>query len=167
MIVVTSLRHATEQVATTGAVKVISILSPDTPFPDFETVTGDSHLRLGFHDVAAPSPGLSAPGMHDMQRLLTFIRSWDRTAPLLIHCWAGISRSTASAYIATCLLQPDRSEDDLAQQLRDASPSATPNPMLVRLADDALGRDGRMRRAISDIGRGADAFEGSPFVLSV
>ena len=39
--------------------------------------------------------------------------------------------------------------------------------MLIKLADEALGRDGRMRRAIADIGRGADAFEGAPFRLLV
>ena len=167
MIVVTSLRHAADQVVVRGASKVISILSPDSEFPTFESVSGDNHLRLSFHDVAAASPGLAAPGAHDMLRLLTFIRTWEKTAPLLIHCWAGISRSTASAYIATCLLQPDRSEDELAQKLRKASPSATPNPMLIKLADEALGRDGRMRRAIHDIGRGEDAFEGVPFILEV
>ena len=167
MIVVTSLRHAADQVVVRGASKAISILSPDSEFPTFESVSGDNHLRLSFHDVAAASPGLAAPGAHDMLRLLTFIRTWEKTAPLLIHCWAGISRSTASAYIATCLLQPDRSEDELAQKLRKASPSATPNPMLIKLADEALGRDGRMRRAIHDIGRGEDAFEGVPFILEV
>jgi predicted protein tyrosine phosphatase len=167
MIVVTSLRHAADQVAQNGARKVISILSPDSEYPTFESVTGDDHLRLSFHDVAAPSPGLAAPGANDMMRLLTFIRTWDKTSPLLIHCWAGISRSTASAYIATCLLRPDRSEDELALALRRASPSATPNPMLIKLADEALGRDGRMRRAINDIGRGEDAFEGVPFELEV
>lgn len=167
MIIVTSLRHAPEQVTATGATKVISILSPDTPFPDFESVTGDNHLRLSFHDVAAPTPGLAVPGANDMLRLLTFIRGWDRSAPLLIHCWAGISRSTASAYIASCMLHPQKSEDDLAHALRRASPSATPNPMLIKLADDALGRDGKMRSAIAAIGRGANAFEGAPFKLDV
>jgi predicted protein tyrosine phosphatase len=167
MIVVTSLRHAAEQVSAHRASKAISILSPSSEFPVFETVTGDNHLQLGFHDVAEATPNLLAPGMHDMQRLLTFIRGWDKSSPLLIHCWAGISRSTASAYIATCMLQPERSEEELAWALREASPSATPNPMLVKLADEALGRDGKMRRAIADIGRGTDAFEGTPFTLVV
>jgi predicted protein tyrosine phosphatase len=102
-----------------------------------------------------------------MIKLLTFIRQWDRTSPMLIHCWAGVSRSTAAGYIATCLLQPERDEEELAWALRKASPSATPNPMLIKLADEALGREGRMRRAIADIGRGADAFEGAPFRLDV
>jgi predicted protein tyrosine phosphatase len=167
VIVVCSLREAAQQVASIGAVKAVSILGSDADHPAFETVAGDDHLRLTFHDVAAATPGLTAPGAHDMQRLLTFIRQWDRGAPMLIHCWAGISRSTAAGYIATCLLQPERDEEELAWELRAASPSATPNPMLIKLADEALGRDGRMRRAIQDIGRGANAYEGAAFKLAV
>ncbi len=167
MIIVCSLRTARDQVAQHGVAKAVSILAPPTDHPVFETVTGNRHLQLTFHDVAAATPGLTAPGAHDMQRLLTFIRGWDRAAPLLIHCWAGVSRSTAAGYIATCLLQPERDEEELAWELRAASPSASPNPMLITLADEALGRDGRMRRAIAGIGRGADAFEGVPFNLDV
>jgi predicted protein tyrosine phosphatase len=167
MIVVCSLRAAHEQFARIGAQRAISILSPDTVHPSFASVEDENHLRLTFHDVAAETPGLSTPGSHDMQRLLHFIRAWDASAPMLIHCWAGISRSTAAGYIATCLLQPKRGEAELAQELRAASPSATPNPLLIALADEALGRDGRMRRAIADIGRGVDAYEGTPFTLAL
>jgi predicted protein tyrosine phosphatase len=167
MIVVCSLRAAQEQVVQSNAAKAISILSPGSEFPHFDTVQGNNHLRLSFHDVAVASPGLAAPETNDMQKLLLFIRSWDRAQPLLIHCWAGVSRSTAAAFIATCMLQPERDETELAWQLRDVSPSATPNPMLIALADEALGREGRMRRAIDTIGRGVDAFEGGPFLLTV
>ena len=84
---------------------------------------------------------------------------------MVIHCWAGISRSTASAYIAASVLNPELDEVHLATRLRAASPSATPNPRLIALADTILDRKGRMMAAIADIGRGADAFEGTPFEL--
>jgi hypothetical protein len=87
---------------------------------------------------------------------------------LLIHCWAGISRSTAAAYMLTvCALNPDRDEEEIADTLRQAAPSATPNPRLVSLADGVLGREGRMVQAISRIGRGETAGEGTPFSLSL
>jgi predicted protein tyrosine phosphatase len=54
---------------------------------------------------------------------------------------------------------------DLAQELRVASPSATPNSLITAQVDELLKRDGRMSRAVEAIGRGADAFEGSPFIL--
>jgi predicted protein tyrosine phosphatase len=102
-----------------------------------------------------------------METLLDFARRWDRAKPLVVNCYAGISRSTASAYIIAAALQPSRDERELARALRRASPTATPNIRLVALADEMLGRDGRMVEAVQSIGRGADAFEGVPFVLGL
>jgi predicted protein tyrosine phosphatase len=95
------------------------------------------------------------------------VRGWDRRAPLVVHCFAGISRSTASAFAAVCALNPQRDEDDIAQALRHASPTATPNIRIVSLADRLLGRDGRMIAAIETIGRGALAAEATPFKLDL
>ena len=95
------------------------------------------------------------------------MRGWDRAEPMLIHCYAGVSRSTAAAFIAACALKPERDEFEVARALRAASPTATPNARLVALADAALGRDGRMSEAIAAIGRGEDCFEGTPFALEL
>jgi predicted protein tyrosine phosphatase len=119
------------------------------------------------HDVVDATEGFSAPRTHDAERLIDFVSAWDRADPLLIHCWAGISRSTASAYTALCMLRPKASEADLAWELREASPSATPNRLIVAHADGLLKREGRMSRAIEAIGRGENAFEGTPFILSI
>lgn len=102
-----------------------------------------------------------------MRRLLAFARSWERAKPLVVHCYAGVSRSPASAYIMAAALAPERSEVELARTLRFQSPTATPNPRLIAVADALLGRNGRMVAAIKAIGRGADAFEGTPFELEV
>ena len=85
----------------------------------------------------------------------------------MFHCWAGISRSTAAAYIAACALAPDRDEAALALVAAGGLPSATPNARLVALADDLLGRQGRMVDAIRAIGRGCEAMEGTPFMLQL
>lgn len=90
MIIVTSLRDSHAQLAAHGAKRAISILSPDTPHPDFPALADGQHLRLTFHDVNADGGGLEGPKMRDAERLVHFITEWDRTAPLLIHCWAGI-----------------------------------------------------------------------------
>ncbi len=92
---------------------------------------------------------------------------WDRRSALVINCYAGISRSTAAAYVICCALQPDRDESDLAQLLREKSPSATPNSLIVSHGDRLLDRDKRMERSIAEIGRGAEAFEGEPFCLEL
>jgi predicted protein tyrosine phosphatase len=82
---------------------------------------------------------------------------------MVIHCWAGISRSTASAFMAACALNPHRDEATIARQIRAASPSAYPNRLIVTLADRALGRGGRMVRALDAMGPGDMTVEGRPF----
>jgi predicted protein tyrosine phosphatase len=95
------------------------------------------------------------------------VEGWDRRAPMVIHCYAGISRSTAGAYVAACTLNPQRSETVIAQAIREASPTATPNIRIVTLADQILGRGGRMVGAIEAIGSGFAAHEGHPFRLDL
>ena len=107
------------------------------------------------------------PGEEHVAELIRFVRRWDRRAPLVVHCYMGISRSTASAYAAVCALNPQRNEATIAQALRKASPTATPNIRIVTLADRLLGRDGRMVAAIEAIGRGDLAAEAQPFRLEL
>jgi len=69
--------------------------------------------------------------------------------------------------VAACALNPSRNELAIAQALRRASSTATPNPRIVSLADRLLGRSGRMIAAIETIGRGAMAYEADPFRLEL
>jgi predicted protein tyrosine phosphatase len=99
--------------------------------------------------------------------VLDFVRGWDRKAPMVIHCYAGISRSTASAFAAACMLNPDRDERDIALRMRAASQIASPNRLLVSLADKALGRNGRMVRALDEMGLGNMSVIGKPFRIDL
>lgn len=112
------------------------------------------HLKLVMHDIDEEREGYTLPSEAHVADLLDFVSKWDRTAPMIIHCYAGISRSTAAAFIALCALNPGTSEALIARRLREASPWATPNRRLVRLGDEALSRDGRMVEAIAGIGAG-------------
>jgi predicted protein tyrosine phosphatase len=122
-------------------------------------------LRLDISDISEARSGHILPAEAHMARLIDFVTAWDRAAPLLIHCYAGVSRSTAAAFIALCALDPRADEHRLAARLRAASPTATPNPRMIALADRLLGRAGRMVEAIRAIGRGAECFEGVSFAL--
>jgi predicted protein tyrosine phosphatase len=141
------------------------ILSPSSTPPG--GIISENHLILGMDDITGPLEGYIAPADEHVTRLLDFVRGWDRAAPLVIHCYAGISRSTAGAYVAACALNPHRDEATIARTLRRASPTATPNFRIVALADRALSRGGRMTTAIEEIGRGVMAFEGDPFRLDL
>lgn len=165
MIIVGPLNKVQPLIEQHGVRHVVTLLAPGTAHEPPQGIAAERHLKLYFHDIVQEMDGHTPPSAADAERLISFFRSWDPQEPMLIHCWAGISRSTAAAYMALCMFRPDADEEDLAQELRSASPSATPNRLIIALADDLLGRQGRMVRAIAGIGRGADAFEGTPFVL--
>ncbi len=167
MIHVCSLARLHETVADTGARHVISLIGDEATVLRPRSVAAENHLRLRLHDISAPLDGYIMPDEEHVADLLQFVRGWDRGAPLVVHCFAGISRSTASAYASVCALNPHRDEASIAQALRGASPTATPNIRIVSLADKLLGRDGRMVAAIETIGRGVMADEATPFRLDL
>ena len=147
--------------------RAVSLLDRDTAFPALGM--GERHLQLDVHDIEAEVEGLDACCDARMERIIQFVRGWDRSAPILIHCWAGISRSTATAYITACLHNPGTDESAIAQALREAAPTAMRNRRFVARADTALRRNGRMSAAIAAIGDGfprwPDIKEAEPFTL--
>jgi predicted protein tyrosine phosphatase len=161
------LSRLPETVAATGASHVLTLINVGTPLERPAVIDAENHAVIGVSDIAEARDGHVLPAEEHVARVLDFVRAWPREKPLVIHCYAGISRSTAAAFIAACALAPERDEAAIADALRAASPSATPNPLFVAVADRMLGRDGRMVAAIARIGRGADAFEGTPFCLTL
>jgi len=144
---------------------LVTLINGETAIPTPPSIGPERHLRLSMNDICEPQPGLVLPCQNHVSDLIDFARDWDRQAPLLIHCWAGISRSTAAAFISLCALNPEGTEIDLAWTLRRASPTAYPNRLLVALADEALRREGRMIAAVEEIGRGKVAEEAEVFAL--
>lgn len=161
------LSRVDETLRSSAATRLVTLLSAGTPFKRPAAILADNHLCLWMNDIADEQEGLVAPGVKHVERLLDFAQNWDRANPLVVHCYAGISRSTAAAYIMAAALSPGSNEQELASSLRRLSPSATPNPRLIAHADAILDRQGRMVAAIAAIGRGADAYEGTPFALPV
>lgn len=145
--------------------KVVSLLSPYDTFPSFSNLGPNCHLQVGVHDIVDDIGDWEAPKMDDAERVIRFVEGWDRKTPILIHCWAGISRSTASAFITACLHNPSADEEEIARAIRAASPTAYPNRRLVSHADAILGRSGRMSKAVEAIGRGHISDEARPFSI--
>src|ERR1700746_3024476 len=83
-----------------GVTHVLSILGPNSPDPpEFAAFAPHRRLILRFHDITNPHPAQTAPTRQDVERLLVFGREVSETpeAHLLVHCRAGVSRSTAAA----------------------------------------------------------------------
>ena len=164
---VCSLERLHRTVRETGAERVLTVMKNVGQVRRPAEIAEADHLRLDFADIIQPEPGEVLASEEHVRSLLDFARGWTRQKPLVVHCYAGVSRSTASAFIMACLLRPDTPETDWAERLRAASPTATPNLRLVSLADDLMQRNGRRVTAIRQIGRGEDCFEGVPFSLEI
>ena len=157
---VCSLALIAETVDKTGARSLLTLLSPGTDGRAANSdPSGAASLSRRFRHRRTNGGSLLPEAAH-LDELLAFVRAWDRESPLLIYCFAGVSRSTAAAYIAACALAPERDEFAIARALRAASPTASPNARLVALADDALGQHSRMNEAIAEIRRGQECLRG-------
>lgn len=164
-IIVCPLSHVADQVAARRPSHLITLLDPADMIPTPEGVA--RHLRVGVNDIPEPTEGLIHPEETHVRQILDFARDWDARAPMLVHCWAGISRSTATAFILACERNPAVSEHLIAWTLRTAARHAYPNRALVALGDDLLGRGGRMVDAVEAIGDNDFVSMGRPFDLPV
>jgi predicted protein tyrosine phosphatase len=145
---------------------VVSILDPGWPEP--EALRGfaiDRRLRLHFHDVIEPLPGWTAPQRWDVELLLAFGRDLgmiggdadidrdgdgdERRHPhLLVHCHAGVSRSTAAAILILAQRDPARPAREVVDQVLRVRPRAWPNLRMIEFGDAALGRNGEIVAAV-------------------
>jgi predicted protein tyrosine phosphatase len=146
-----------------GRFDLLSLSSPGHGSLDSRDLGCRRQLNLSFNDIAERRAGLVAPDADLVQAIIDFGRA-AQEYPMLINCWAGISRSSAAAYVIVCERNPGF-ERQIADELRRLAPAVTPNRLVVSIADDLLARGGRMTDAIARIGRGADAFEGTPYRL--
>lgn len=160
------LSRIEQVVAESGAQSLVTLLNPPLIAQRPALIEADRHLVLELSDIVAAQNGHILAGAHHVEALLAFLRDWDRARPLVVHCYAGVSRSPAAAFIAACALT-ESPEIELARDLRRLSPSATPNRHLIALADAIMSRQGRMIAAIESIGRGADCFEGETFFMDL
>jgi predicted protein tyrosine phosphatase len=139
-----------------GVTHVLSILDPDWPEPEaFWAYDPHHRTTLHFHDAIEPGPGLLLPEAAHVEAILTFGRSLAQGAAagsdghLLVHCHMGISRSTAAMTMLLAQSHPEEDEDRIFARLTEIRPQAWPNLRMIEFADQMLGRDGRLTRALS------------------
>ena len=149
-IYVSSLADMPHLVPQLGVRDLVSIIQPDAQPPTPPGVDPARHHRCPVHDIVEAQPGEVLPEATHIAELIGFLRTWDGEVLLLIHCHAGVSRSTAVALIAHVLHSGDPRRS--ATALREASPYAWPNRRIVALADSILGLDGELIAAREGMG---------------
>jgi predicted protein tyrosine phosphatase len=139
-----------------GVTHVLSILDPDMPHPPaFSAFAPHHRLALRFHDIIETLPDRLAPARADVERLLAFGHELSDTSGnhLLIHCHAGVSRSTASAALILAQARPDRAARDALEAVAQLRPRAWPNLRILEFGDELLSRNGEIVAAAAAIYR--------------
>jgi predicted protein tyrosine phosphatase len=145
--------HSTAKVS-----HVLSILDPDWPVPEvFGTYGEHEKLELRFYDILEPEPGKLPPQRSHVAQLLEFGRSLDKEpagqAHLLVHCHAGISRSSASLALLMAQAAPEREAAAIFADILAIRPQIWPNLRIIELGDEILGRNGELVAAVAGIYR--------------
>src|SRR5215469_6292494 len=139
-----------------GVTHVLSILGPNSPDPpEFTAFAPHRRLTLRFHDVIEPQPDQIAPTREDVERLLAFGREVSEIPEghLLVHCQAGVSRSTAAAALILIQANPESPPSAALDVIAAIRPRAWPNLLILELGDAVLGRNGEIAAAAGAIYR--------------
>src|ERR1700712_1627454 len=141
-----------------GTSHVLSILDPDWPVPEaFGSFGEHEKLELRFHDVIEEDAGMVPPSKDDVARLLAFGRDLvaepRNDAHLLVHCHAGISRSTASMALVLAQARPDVSAREVMHEIVRIRPKAWPNLWIIEIGDGMLSRSGEIVSAAIEVYR--------------
>jgi len=139
-----------------GVTHVLSILDPDMLDPPaFAAFAPHRRLALRFHDIIETRPNSLAPQKADVERVLAFGRELIEESPahLLIHCHAGVSRSTASAALILAQARPERPAREALEAVSQIRPRAWPNLRILEFGDELLGRNGEIVAAVAAIYR--------------
>src|SRR3954451_12138830 len=137
---------------------VLSILDPDWPVPEEFGAYGEHEkLELRFNDIIEDTPGQIVPREEHVSALLAFGRDLMAEPPqdahLLVHCHAGISRSSASMALILAQGLPEVPADDILREVLRIRQKAWPNLRIVEIGDAMLGRNGTLVRAAHDLYR--------------
>ncbi len=144
-----------EELSSLGATRpshVLSILDPEWPVPKaFGDFGEHEKLELRFHDVIEELPGQVRPREEHIAALLAFGRDLMAEPPqdahLLVHCHAGISRSTAAMTLVLAQALPDQPAHAIVALVHDLREKAWPNLRMIEMGDRALGRGGTLVEA--------------------
>lgn len=131
---------------------IISLIDPDLPDLEvFESFGDVRRFTIRMHDIIEETEGELLPTHVHVAELLEIGKYLIEDVPthLLINCHMGTSRSTAAAAIILAQHNPGREVEALAHVRRIRQPS-WPNSLMLRLADELMGREEAFSKAVKD-----------------
>lgn len=163
MIIVSSLKDFADVCESINPSHLISVIDPGF---EPETPTNlNKHLKLGFDDIVEIKEDnliyrekdsivksksyvkQILPNIEHINKIIDFISTWDRTHPMLIHCWCGVSRSMATAIFILCKINLNNVDSNV-KYMRHIAPHANPNKLMVSMFEEYLGIPGEISEAL-------------------
>ena len=159
MIVVTSLKDHANVCENINPSHLISVIDPG--FEPKTPINLRNHLKLGFDDIIEIKKNNPIyrdnknlikseifnkqilPNYDHINQIIKFVSSWDRTNPIVIHCWCGVSRSMATAIFILCKINPINIDLNI-KYLRSIAPHANPNMLMISMFENYLGITGKI-----------------------
>ena len=156
MIIVCSLKDLVAVCESIHPSHVISVIDPGyVP----KTPNGiNNHLKLGFDDIVEirsdnhifrqniDQIDQILPNSQHINSIVNFTNLWDKSKPIVIHCWCGVSRSMATATYLMCkenILQIDQN----IRYMRSIAPRANPNKLMIKLFEKSLNLNNEITKA--------------------
>ena len=131
--------------------RILSIAEPGFRNLTPAGIDPDRHLHLNFDDIAEPISGYVAPSERHVASIIDLAADLTKTDRILVHCQAGISRSSAAALIMLAVRNPGH-ERTIAMRLREEGPWFVPNRLMVHIADRLIGRGALLSAALASMG---------------
>jgi predicted protein tyrosine phosphatase len=108
---------------------------------------GPPHLHLIFDDVDSHDPLYIMPLVEHLHRVFAFTADLTANDRVLVHCLAGISRSTAMAI--GILIQHGMTYQDAYDQIAAIRPQLAPNRLIIQYIDAHFALGGKLARLIT------------------
>ena len=144
--------------------RILSISSPGFRPSTPSGVVPGRHFHLNFDDIVEPVAGYVEPSEAHVRSIID-LGAWLPDAErILVHCHAGISRSSAAALILLATRNPGH-ERDIASLLRAEGPWFVPNRLMIEIADRLLGRGAVLSTALTSMGPATMAANARPVGL--
>lgn len=148
--------HVCESIKASHLISVID--------PGFQPKTPsciNNHLKLGFDDIVDINEENQIyrtsdfdkeqipPNKDHITKIINFVETWDKSRPIVIHCWCGVSRSMATAIFIICKINPNQIESNV-RYMRSVAPHANPNKLMVSFFEKYLNVEGKINEAFNN-----------------
>lgn len=118
----------------------------------FHRLPHPDHLVLRFEDVDSWNADVAMADPAHVEAAIAFGRE-NRGGRILVHCKAGVARSSAMALALIADRMGPGKETKAVAELLSVRPVAVPNLVVLDYADKALGRDGALKAAWMEVER--------------